>query len=127
MFLKISFWLIAAILILPFPFKVYEHISGKDDSPKIVKIEEISNAIFMGTGLVGFYGFMNDIEFINPTFWKVWFIVAVLWSLSSFFWSPKLAYAKDILGKNKMRIAALVGVVISLPMLIAVYYYAFKI
>jgi hypothetical protein len=125
MFWQISFWLLVVILVLPFPFKVLGYINGSDDSKLSVKIEESANAIFMSIGLFAFYGYINDQIYLNPMFWQVWLIIGVLWSIFAIFWSPKLAYATELMGKNKMRIAAGVGCVLYIPLFLAVYFYAF--
>ncbi|WP_415228043.1 hypothetical protein [Psychromonas sp.] len=125
MFWQISFWLLVVILVLPFPFKVLGYIKGADDSKLSVKIEESANAIFMSIGLFAFYGYINDQIYLNSTFWQVWLIIGVLWSIFAIFWSPKLAYATELMGKNKMRIAAGIGCFLYIPLFLAVYFYAF--
>ncbi len=126
MFWQISFWLLVVILVLPIPFKFYGYASGSDKSTLIVKIEEMSNAIFMLIGLTAFYGYLNDQVYLNPSFWKAWLLIGVLWSFVAIFWSPKLAYAAEVMGKHKMRIAAGISCVLYLPLFLAVYNYAFK-
>ncbi|KFZ38706.1 hypothetical protein HR45_04600 [Shewanella mangrovi] len=125
MFWQMCFWLLAALIILPLPFKLYEYATGKDDSPRIVKIEEMTNALFLGIGLIAFYGFIHQQLFLSKTFWQAWLVIAVVWSILSLFWSPKLNYATQVLGKKGMYIGAIIGVIITLPLLIAVYLYAF--
>ena len=125
MFWEISFWILVAILILPLPFKVYGYLNGSDKSRAIVKIEEMANAAFLSVGLLAFYGFLNDEQFLTPVFWKAWLIIAILWSFLAMFWSPKLAYATEIMGKSKMRVAAVISLILISPLLFAVYLYAF--
>jgi hypothetical protein len=125
MFWQISFWLLVVILVIPFPFKVFGYIKGSDDSALSVKIEESANAIFMSIGLVAFYGYINNQVYLSPTFWQAWLLIGVLWSIIAIFWSPKLAYATEIMGKNKMRIAAGIGCFLYIPLFLAVYFYAF--
>ncbi len=122
---QISFWLLVVILVLPFPFKLYGYFNGSDKSALIVKIEESVNAIFMSIGLIAFYGYLNNQVYLNQSFWKMWLLIGVIWSIVAIFWSPKLAYATEVMGKNKMRVAAGVGCVLYLPLFLAVYYYAF--
>ena len=125
MFWQVSFWILVALIVLPFPFKIFEYLSGKDKSPVIVKVEEITNAIFMALGLVAFHGFITGTVYLTPAFWKGWLVVAIAWSVLPIFWSPKLAYAAEIMGKNKMRVAAGISCILYLPLLFAVYFYAF--
>ena len=125
MFWQISFWLLVVILVLPFPFKVFGYIKGTDDSALSVKVEESANAIFMSIGLVAFYGYINDQVYLTQTFWQVWLLIGVVWSIVAIFWSPKLTYATEVMGKNKMRVAAATGCVLYIPLFLAVYFYAF--
>jgi hypothetical protein len=125
MFWQVTFWILVALIVLPFPFKVFEYLSGKNQSPVIVKIEEIANAIFMALGLVAFHGFITGTVYLTPAFWKGWLVIAIAWSVLPIFWSPKLAYAAEIMGKNKMRVAASISCILYLPLLFAVYFYAF--
>lgn len=125
MFWHVSFWILVALIVLPFPFKVFEYVSGKDKSPRIVKVEEMSNAIFMALGLVAFHGFITDMVYLTPVFWQGWLVIGIVWSVLPIFWSPKLAYATEVMGKNKMRVVAGVSCILYLPLLLAVYFYAF--
>ena len=122
---KISFWLLVALIILPLPLplKIFEYFTGKDKSPVIVKIEEVSNALFMAIGLVAFYGYLNNQVYMFPNFWKIWLVIAVIWSVLSIFWSPKLKYAIEVMGKNNMRIAAGLSCILYIPLFLAVYFY----
>ena len=119
MFWLISFIILLTITVVPFPFKIYGYLSGKDDSPKLVKFEEITNALFMSVGLFGFYGFISDRVYLTPLFWNGWLCVAIVWSLLPLFWSPKLDYATEMLGCYKMRLLAAVSSILYLPLLYA--------
>lgn len=127
MILEVSFWVLVALLVLPLPFKVFEYLTGRDKSPFIVKVEEIGLAIFTAIGLVAFYGYLNNQKFLFPEFWLAWLIMSILWSVVAIFFSPKLKYAIDIIGKNKVKVLGVVGVLINLPMYYAVYMYALQI
>jgi hypothetical protein len=124
MFWHISFWLLVALIALPLPFKIYEYAKGKDKSSIGVKIEEMSNALFMAVGLVAFYGYLNDQTYFFPSFWMAWLVIGVIWSVSSIFWSPKLAYATEVMGKNNMRLFAGLSCLLYAPLFLAVYFYA---
>ncbi|KKO49106.1 hypothetical protein VT06_07610 [Arsukibacterium sp. MJ3] len=125
MFWQVTFWILVALIVLPFPFKVFEYVSGKDKSPRIVKVEEVANALFMALCLVAFYGFIAGKAYLTPAFWQGWLFIAIVWSLLPIFWSPKLVYAAEVMGKNKMRLVAGVSCILYLPLLFAVYFYAF--
>jgi|TARA_R110000851_G_scaffold67191_2_gene151535 hypothetical protein len=124
MFWQISFWILVALIVLPLPFKIYEYATGKDKSSIGVKIEEMSNALFMAVGLIAFYGYLNDQVYLFPSFWITWLVISVIWSVSAMFWSPKLTYATEVMGKTKMRIFAGIGLVLYSPLFLAVYFYA---
>ncbi|QSX32305.1 hypothetical protein JYB87_11015 [Shewanella avicenniae] len=125
MFWQIWFWLLVALFVLPFPFKIYEYATGKDDSPLEVKVEEMANLLFSAIGLIGYYGYIQQQSYLSPTFWEVWLVVGILWSLLSLFWSPKLAYGTQIHGARRMRWLMAISTLIVLPLYIAVYRYAF--
>ena len=125
MFWQISFWILVVLIVLPFPFKIFEYISGKDESPLLVKVEEMANAMFMTLGLVAFHGFITGSVYLTPAFWKGWLLIAVAWSILPIFWSPKLAYATEVMGENKMRMVAGLSCVLYLPLFLAVYFYVF--
>ncbi|WP_028771541.1 hypothetical protein [Shewanella waksmanii] len=124
MFWTLSFWIIAALLILPFPVKIYEYISGRDNSPRIVKIEEMANALFMLVGLCGFYGFLQQTPMLFAEFWYAWLALYVIISLLSLRYSPKLKYSAKLNSCRFHTIAMALGILLYTPMLIAVFYYA---
>lgn len=124
MFWDIAFWLLLALTILPLPFKIVGYVKRTDKSSLGVKIEEIANTMFMALGLVAFYGYLNNQVYLFSNFWLSWLVIAVIWSIGSLFFSPKLTYATEVMGKNKMRLFALLGVALYLPLYFAVYFYA---
>lgn len=125
MFWEFVFWFLVVMLVLPFPFKVIGYLKGTDSSKAIVKIEEMSNALFTSFGLAALYGYINDVTIFTPLVWKIWLVIAVLWSVLAIFWSPKLTYASEIFGKNKMRVLASISTLIHAPLFVGVYLYAY--
>jgi len=117
----VYFWLVAALLLVPLPFKVAGYISGKDASPKSVKIEEMANLAFFLFGLLGLYSYVYAVQLLTPTVWKTWVVVSVLISVAGLIWSPKLKYAVDVMGKVRTRIAIAVGFIALVPMLVGVW------
>jgi len=120
----VYFWLVAALLLLPLPFKIFEYVTGKDSSPTIVKAEEMLNAAFFSVGLVGLYGFAYQQPLLTPTFWKLWVVLAVLISISGLFWSPKLKYGLGVMGKLRTRLVLAIGTLFLLPMLVGIWHYS---
>lgn len=125
MFWHVSFWLLVVIILIPLPFKVYGYLTGKDKSSFSVKLEECINTTFMSFGLIAFYGFIHQQKFLNDSVWQIWLIIGGLWSVFAIFWSPKLSFAQDVIGRNKVKLLALLSSALYMPMFIAIYLYAF--
>ncbi|WP_123421773.1 hypothetical protein [Gallaecimonas pentaromativorans] len=125
MFWKIMFWATALLLILPFPFKIGAIALGKDKRPLSVKIEELSNAVFLSIGLIAFwhYAYSNEISTI-PLFWYSWLFIAVAWSIFAVFKSSKLNYAQEQIGTKATIVVSALSTVFFVPMLVAVFNYA---
>jgi len=117
----IYFWAVAALLVLPLPFKIAGYVSGRDASPGPVKVEEMANLAFFLFGLVGLHSYAYGGHVLTPVVWKTWVILAVVVSLAGLFWSPKLKYAVDIMGERRTRLAIVAGFVALLPMLVGVW------
>ena len=117
----IYFWALAALLVLPLPFKIAEYALGKDKSPMVVKIEEMANAVFFFVGLVGLYGFVFHVDLLTQSFWRAWVILAIVISIAGLVWSPKLKYAAVVLGKTRARVVIGVGSLAYIPMLVGLW------
>jgi len=118
----IYFWAIAAWLVIPVPFKIAGYMSGKDKSPKAAKIEEALNTLFFLIGLVGFYGFVYDVQLLSPLVWKVWVVLAIAISLAGLIWvSPKLEYGIGVMGKARVKVLVGVSFLVLAPMLVGVW------
>ncbi|MFC0682545.1 hypothetical protein ACFFGH_32340 [Lysobacter korlensis] len=122
---KIYFWLVAALIVLPLPFKLFEYATGRDGSPTSIKAEELINAAFFGVGLVGLYGFAYERpHLVPPLFWAGWVVVAIVLSVGGLFWSPKVKYGSGVMGKSRTRIVLAVGTLFLAPMLVGVWLYS---
>ena len=121
---KIYFWTITALLVLPLPWKIFEYITGRDKSPKVVKIEEMGNIIFFFVGLIGLYGFTYRQDFLAPVFWRAWVVLAVILTVAGPFISPKFKYAIGIMGKTRLGVILGVGFLVYAPMLVGVFAYS---
>ena len=124
MFLEIYFWLLLALTIIPFPFKIAGYLTGKDNSPAIVKGEEIINTIFTSVGLIGFYGYLNNEHYLYAAFWYGWLAVSVLFSVIAIFKSPKLKYATKVMGKKNTVFLASISTALYIPLYYVLYQYA---
>ena len=121
---KIYFWAIAAYLLLPLPYKLFEYATGRDASPRAIKIEEMANAAFFILGLPALYGFAFGAAGYAPWLWKAWVAVAVAVSIGGLFWSPKVRYAQSVMGPGLTRAILAVGSLVLVPMLFAVWGFA---
>jgi hypothetical protein len=118
----IYFWAIAAWLLLPMPFKISGYITGKDDSPRAAKIEEVLNTLFFLVGLLGFYGYVYQVHLLTPLFWRAWVVLAVAISLAGLVWaSPKLRYGISVLGQARVKVLVGVSFLVYAPMLVGVW------
>ena len=120
----IYFWVIAVMLLAPLPFKIAGYVSGKDNSPTSVKVEEMANAAFFAIGLVGLYGFVYKLQLFAPWFWRAWIVLAIAVSVAGLFWSPKIKYGVGVMGKARTRLVIGVGSLVFVPMFVGLFYYS---
>ena len=118
---KVYFWLLAAFFVLPLPYKLWEYATGRDASPRGIKVEEMANAGFFILGLPALHGFAYASAGYAPWLWKVWVAVAVVLSIGGLFWSPKIRYARSVMGPGPTRAILAVGSLALVPMLVAVW------
>jgi hypothetical protein len=118
---KVYFWLLAAFFVLPLPYKLWEYATGRDASPRGIKVEEMANAGFFILGLPALYGFAYASAGYAPWLWKGWVAVAVVLSIGGLFWSPKIRYAQSVMGPGPTRAILAVGSLALVPMLVAVW------
>jgi hypothetical protein len=121
---KIYFWLVAAALLLPLPYKLFEYATGRDASPRGIKVEEMANAAFFILGLPALYGFAYASAGYASWLWKAWVVVAVVVSIGGLVWSPKIRYARSVMGPGPTRAILAVGSLALVPMLVAVWRFA---
>lgn len=121
---KIAFWLTVALTVLPFPFKIHGYVTGQDQSPVKVKVDELSAVALTWIGLLAFFGFVYGKSFLFPEFWYAWIAIMAGFTVTGPLWSPKLAYAKEVLGEKTYQVVFWSSIVIYLPMFCAVYLYA---
>ncbi|MCG9723641.1 hypothetical protein [Shewanella sp. Isolate7] len=125
LFWEFMFWVTAAFLLIPFPFKLGALVMGRDKRPIAAVTEELVNALFHAFGLIAFWGYVhNDNSAANPVLWYGWLVIAILWSFIALFKSAKIDYAVSQIGSKATKVLALVGILLFLPMYIAVFEYA---
>ena len=121
MFWKAYFWAIALLLVAPLPYKLFEYATGRDTSPRVVKVEEMVNAAFFLPGLVGLYAYAYAAPALASPWWRAWVGVAVMLSIGGLLWSPKVRYANAVMGAGRTRAVLAVGTLALLPMLVGVW------
>lgn len=121
---QLAFWATFALVVLPFPLKVYGYINGTDKSPIAVKVDETSSVLLAWIGLFAFYGFVYGNYAFSSSLWYVWLALMIVLTATGPWWSPKLAYAKEILGEGRLWVLYWVSILIYVPMCLAVFYYA---
>jgi len=125
MFFKTMFWLTAILIVLPFPFKVFEIVTGKDKRPLAVKVEELSNAVLLSIGLIGFWYYaFTDKASNSPWLWYGWLLLTVLLSILAVFKSSKLRYANEQVGSKATVILSVGSTLFFVPLFVAVFNYA---
>jgi len=127
MFFKVMFWLTAALLIVPFPLKLFEMVTGKDKRPFAVKVEELSNAALLAVGLIAFWHYVYTDEASSaPWFWYCWIVSTVLLSIVAVFKSSKLGYAKEQIGSKATVVLSVGSTLFFVPLFVAVISYAIR-
>jgi len=121
---KIYFWAVAVLLLGPLPIKLVLYALGKGKNPRAVMVEEVANGAFFAIGMVGLYGFVTHTPLLVPLFWRAWVVLAVVVSLGSLWWSPKIRHADAVLGRTLTRVVIAVGSLVFIPMLVALWQYA---
>jgi hypothetical protein len=121
---KIYFWAMAAFLVLPLPWKLWEYATGRDASPRRVKVEEMANLALMLLGLPALYAYAFGLPTVAPALCQAWVAVAVLASIAGVFWSPKVRQAEAVMGAGRARMVMAIGALAFVPMLVAVARYS---
>lgn len=122
----LAFWLTAALLLAPLPFKLVALCRGSKPRPKKVAAEEWANALWLMAGLIPFASFVFATPaLLAPWCWQLWLVITLALSLWAPLRSAKLRFAKAQLGAGNARLLAIFSTLLLLPMLVAVFRYAF--
>jgi len=81
--------------------------------------EEVAGYVLLGVGLLGVYGYMTSTPYLSATFWKAFVFTLVAFSAFQFF-MPKMKLLRREKGTRVVIIAAVVGVLLLVPMLVAI-------
>jgi len=80
--------------------------------------EEVAGYVLLGIGLFGVYGYMTSTPYFSATFWKAFVITLVGFSVVQFF-MPKMKILRKEKGTKVVIVAAVVGVLMLIPMYVA--------
>lgn len=87
---------------------------------------EIIDAMIFTLSAVGLYAFCWGKRIGTHVFWKVFFFVQIVWNGYYQFFIPMVPSAKEAIGSMPQSSAAILNIVLFLPLLIAIFLYAFK-
>lgn len=126
MFLQTYFWLMAAYLVVTTVAMVFK--SRKRVSAAIspaMWAEQVASYVFLIVGLVGVYGHIHAVPFLFATFWQVFLVLFGLFAAFQHF-MPKTQLLRKSHGTKAVILAAVVGVLLLVPMFVAIGVYAFN-
>jgi hypothetical protein len=106
--------------VLPLPFKVFEIASGRDKSPRAVKIEELAGVALMLLGLPALHAYAYGEPVYAAGLWRAWVAVTAVVSVACLFLSPKVRYAQAVMGVARTRAVLVLGTLAYTPMLVGV-------
>ncbi len=86
--------------------------------------EDVASYVLLGIGLLGVYGYMTSTPYLTPIFWKAFVVTLVAFSALQFF-MPKMKLLRREKGAKVVVAAAVVGVLMLVPMFISIGYYIF--
>ena len=81
--------------------------------------EELTGYVLLGIGLLGVYGYMTSTPYLSATFWKAFVFTLVAFSAFQFF-MPKMKLLRGEKGTRVVIVAAVVGVLMLIPMFLAI-------
>jgi hypothetical protein len=84
--------------------------------------EEVAGYVLLSIGLLGVYGYMTSTPYLSPTFWRAFAVILIAFSAFQFF-MPKMKLLRREKGSRVVIVAVVVGVLMLLPMFVAIGYY----
>ncbi len=97
MFWIFCFWLTAALLLLPLPFKLNALITAKDTRSAFVKYEEWANTLLLAIGLMAFCSFTYPRSLpLSKHGWQGWLLLTIGVSIMALGRSAKLRHATEV-------------------------------
>lgn len=88
-------------------------------------VEEIAGYLLLGVGLLGVYGYISATPYFSASFWKAFILILFIFGALQWF-MPKMKLLKKEKGTRVVIVAGIVGMLMLVPMFIALGNYAFS-
>jgi hypothetical protein len=86
-------------------------------------LEEIAGYLLLGVGLLGVYGYMSATPYVSASFWKAFIVTLFIFSALQCC-MPKMRLLKKEKGTRVVIAASIVGMLMQVPMFMALGDYA---
>lgn len=124
--LQTYFWLLAAYLaVTAFAMLLKPRKSGSPRTSLAMWAEQVASYGFLIIGLVGVYGYLHAVPFGVASFWQVFLVLFGLFAVLQHF-MPKTQLLLKTHGVKAVVIAGVIGVLMLVPMFVAVGIYGFN-
>ncbi len=125
-FLQAYLWLMAAYLVIATVAMLFKpRKPGSVPISPAMWAEQVASYVFLIVGLVGVYGHIHALPFLVASFWQVFLVLLGLFAALQHF-MPKTRLLRKAHGTKAVVAASVVGVLMLVPMFIAVGIYAFN-
>jgi len=111
---KIYFWL---LLITTVPTYLWQGFS---------RIWEVIDAIAMLVAMLGLLAFCWQKRLLSVIFWRIFFIIYIIWNIFQQYILPWPQTVQEAMGDLSQSVAATINIITFIPLMIALYLYAFK-
>jgi hypothetical protein len=125
-FLQAYFWLMVVYLLATVVGMLFKskRLAAASISPAMWA-EQVASYAFLFVGLVGVYGHIHAVPFLAAWFWQVFLVVLAVFAALQHR-MPKTQLLRRTHGAKAVVIASVVGVILLVPLFIAVGIYGFS-
>lgn len=125
LFLQIYFWFMSLYLALTLVFMAFKvKPQALATMSKGLWLEQIAGYVFLGVGLAGVYAYLQAVPVVSAMFWQGFTLLFALFSALQYF-MPKIQLLREERGGKAVAAAYVVGVLLLIPMFIALVGYGF--
>lgn len=125
LFLQIYFWFMSLYLALTLVFTAFKvKPQALASLSKGLWLEQIAGYVFLGGGLVGVYAYLQAMPMVSAGFWQGFTVVFAVFSALQYF-MPKIQLLRRKKGSKAVAAAYVVGVLLLIPMFVALVGYGF--